>query len=90
MRVSAQRVPISTSKLWSRMSVSRGMPCGSRTSNILFMSRITFAPGDEVVTSRGRGIIIDVQATPSGKFVFGVEDTDGEVTYFTPKALTHA
>ncbi|WP_425955752.1 hypothetical protein [Xylanimonas sp. McL0601] len=27
------------------------------------------------------------RATVSGKLVFGVEDADGEVTYFTEKAL---
>jgi hypothetical protein len=51
------------------------------------MSETVFTPGAEVVTTRGRGAIVDVRATPSGKFVFGVEDVDGEVTYFTEKAL---
>ncbi|WP_435748717.1 hypothetical protein [Microbacterium sp. PMB16] len=51
------------------------------------MSESLFTPGAAVVTSRGRGNVIDVRATPSGKFVFGVEDADGEVTYFTEKAL---
>lgn len=51
------------------------------------MSESLFTPGAEVVTARGRGNIVDVRATPSGKFVFGVEDADGEVTYFTEKGL---
>ncbi|MGH3704458.1 MAG: hypothetical protein ACRDT9_07505 [Agromyces sp.] len=42
-----------------------------------------------VSVSRGRRIreIVDVRATPSGKFVFGVENVDGEVHYFTEKAI---
>lgn len=36
---------------------------------------------------RGRGGMVDVRATPSGKFVFGVEDAGGEKHYFTEKAL---
>ena len=51
------------------------------------MSKSIFTPGAEVVTARGRGAVVDVRATHSGKFVFGVEDVDGEVTYFTEKAL---
>ncbi|MFF2389539.1 hypothetical protein [Agromyces sp. NPDC058104] len=51
------------------------------------MSSTIFTPGAEVVTARGRGTIIDVRATPSGKFVFGVEDAEGEVNYFTEQAL---
>lgn len=51
------------------------------------MSESIFTPGIEVVTSRGRGNVVDVRATPSGKFVFGVEDADGEVTYFTEKGV---
>lgn len=31
--------------------------------------------------------MVDVRATPSGTFVVGVEGVDGEVTYFTEKAL---
>lgn len=46
-----------------------------------------FTPGAEVVTARGCGVVVDVRATPSGKFVFGVEGVDGVVTYFTEKAL---
>ncbi|TCN50902.1 hypothetical protein EV641_111178 [Rhodococcus sp. SMB37] len=38
-------------------------------------------------TTRGRGTVIDVRATPSGKFVIGVEDANGEVGYFTEKAV---
>lgn len=51
------------------------------------MSETIFTPGADVLTPRGRGAVIDVRATPSGKFVFGVEDVDGEVSYFTEKAL---
>lgn len=51
------------------------------------MSESIFTPGAEVVTSRGRGTVVDVRATPSGKFLFGVEDAAGEVGYFTEKAL---
>lgn len=51
------------------------------------MSERIFTPGAEVVTPRGRGEMVDVRATPSGKFVFGVEDAAGEVHYFTERAL---
>lgn len=51
------------------------------------MSTTIFTPGADVITPRGRGTVIDVRATPSGSFVFGVEDTTGEVGYFTQKAL---
>ena len=51
------------------------------------MSETIFKPGAEVVTPRGQGHIVDVRATPSGKFVFGVEDADGQVGYFTEKAV---
>ena len=54
------------------------------------MTDTRFKTGDDVLTIRGRGTIIDVRPTPSGKWVFGVEDTDGVVTYFTPRALRHA
>lgn len=54
------------------------------------MMKSTFKPGDDVVTPRSRGKIIDVRATPSGQFIFGIEEETGEVTYFTPKALQHA
>jgi len=46
--------------------------------------------GEEVVTPVARGTIIDVRATPSGEWIFGVEDTQGEVKYFTSKALRPA
>ena len=39
------------------------------------------------VTARGRGIVVLVRATPTGNFVLGVEDADGEVTYFTEKGV---
>ncbi|MFF2274540.1 hypothetical protein [Agromyces sp. NPDC058126] len=51
------------------------------------MSETIFTAGADVFTPRGRGEIVDVRATHSGKFVFGVEDADGEVSYFTEKAL---
>ncbi|MFB9308438.1 hypothetical protein BJY17_002095 [Agromyces hippuratus] len=51
------------------------------------MSDTLFTPGADVITTRGRGAIVDVRATPSGKFVFGVENADGEVSYFTEKAV---
>lgn len=51
------------------------------------MSENIFTPGTTVITTRGQGTVIDARATPSGKFVIGVEDADGEVTYFTEKAL---
>ena len=54
------------------------------------MTKVTFKPGDEVITPRSSGTIIDICATPSGQFIFGVEDATGEVTYFTPKAPQHA
>lgn len=54
------------------------------------MTKTTFKPGDEVITPRSRGKVIDICATPSGQFIFGIEDETGEVTYFTPKALQHA
>tara|TARA_B100000678_G_scaffold127831_1_gene107043 strand:- start:18 stop:188 length:171 start_codon:yes stop_codon:yes gene_type:complete len=54
------------------------------------MTEAAFKPGDDVFTTRARGTIIDVQPTPSGKWVFGVEDVNGEVNYFTAKALRHA
>lgn len=51
------------------------------------MSESIFTPGVEVVTARGRGNVVDVRATPTGEFVFGVEDAEGEVTYFTEKGV---
>ncbi|MDR5701935.1 hypothetical protein [Agromyces aerolatus] len=51
------------------------------------MSESIFTPGAEVTTPRRRGEVVDVRATASGKFVFGVEDIDGEVRYFTERAL---
>ncbi|MDQ0646679.1 DNA polymerase II small subunit/DNA polymerase delta subunit B [Microbacterium natoriense] len=61
----------------------------SRVYVLAMVKKETFRPGDEVQTTRTRGVIIDIAATPSGQFIFGVEDADGEVTYFTPKALRH-
>ncbi|WP_374456173.1 hypothetical protein [Nocardioides sp.] len=51
------------------------------------MGQSIFQPGTDVLTTRGRGKVVDVRATPSGTFVFGVEDAEGEVNYFTEKAL---
>lgn len=56
----------------------------------LVMSGTGFKTGDDVFTTDARGTVIDVRATPSGKWVFGVEDTNGGVTYFTERALRHA
>jgi hypothetical protein len=54
------------------------------------MADSEFKPRDEVITPRSRGTVIDVRATPSGQWIYGVEDADGEVAYFTPRALQHA
>lgn len=54
------------------------------------MTDSAFKPGDDVLTPRARGTVIDVRPTPSGKWVFGVEDATGEVGYFTDKALRRA
>jgi len=51
------------------------------------MSVTILTPGATVLTPRGTGTVIDVRATPSGKFVIGVEDATGEVSYFTERAL---
>lgn len=47
----------------------------------------TFKPGDDVITPHSCGTIIEVRATASGKWVYGVEDATGEVRSFTSKAL---
>lgn len=54
------------------------------------MSESIFTPGTDVITPRGTGEVIDVRATPAGKFVVGVEDESGEVAYFTEKAVRRA
>lgn len=54
------------------------------------MSGTGFKPGDDALTPDTGGTVIDVRATASGKWVFGVEDTRGGVTYFTERALRHA
>lgn len=54
------------------------------------MAQEKYKIGDRVETHRTAGVVIDIAATPSGQFIFGVEDADGEVSYFTPKALRHA
>lgn len=51
------------------------------------MSTTTHTPGADVITPTGRGVVIDVRATPSGAWVVGVEDDEGRVRYFTEKAL---
>ena len=51
------------------------------------MTDHAFKPGDDVFTPQGRGTVIDVRPTPAGKWVFGVEDADGAVGYFTDRAL---
>ncbi|HEX5728210.1 hypothetical protein [Microbacterium sp.] len=54
------------------------------------MTDTAFEPGDDVLTPHARGTVIDVRATPSGRWVFGVEDVDGVVGYFTSRALRPA
>jgi len=54
------------------------------------MSATGFRPGDDVYTPHARGTVIDVRATPSGKWVFGVEDSNGAVSYFTERSLKPA
>lgn len=51
------------------------------------MRESIFTPGADVLSPLGRGVVIDVRATPSGKFVIGVEEATGEVKYFTEKVL---
>jgi hypothetical protein len=51
------------------------------------MSETILTPGAAVLTPRGRGTVVDIRATPSGRFVVGVEDVDGEVRYFTEQVL---
>ncbi|GAA1467182.1 hypothetical protein [Microbacterium thalassium] len=51
------------------------------------MTDTVFKPGDDVFTPGARGTVIDVRPTPSGKWVFGVENTAGTVAYFTAGAL---
>ncbi|MGZ8690757.1 MAG: hypothetical protein ACXWXI_09890 [Aeromicrobium sp.] len=51
------------------------------------MADIFFKPGDDVFTPLARGTVIDVRATPSGRWVFGVEDANGVVTHYTSGAL---
>lgn len=51
------------------------------------MTDTSFKPGDDVFTPHARGTVIDVRATPSGKWVYGVEDDTGGVSYFTSRAL---
>ena len=51
------------------------------------MRQTVLRPGADVVTPRGRGVVIDIRATASGRFVVGVEDAGGEVTYFTEQVL---
>ena len=51
------------------------------------MTDTFFKPGDDVFTPHGRRTVIDIRPTPSGKWIFGVEDDKGEVTHFTTGAL---
>ena len=51
------------------------------------MTNTAFKPGDDVFTPHTRGTVIDVRPTLSGKWVFGVEDDNGAVSYFTNRAL---
>jgi hypothetical protein len=54
------------------------------------MTDTAFTLGDDVSTPHTPGTIIDVRATPSGQWVFGVQDANGEVNYFTSRALCPA
>ena len=54
------------------------------------MTDIACKPGDDVFTPRAPATVVDVRATPSGKWVFGVEDTNGAVDYYTARALRSA
>jgi DNA polymerase II small subunit/DNA polymerase delta subunit B len=51
------------------------------------MSETILTPGADVITPRGRGVVVDVRATPSGRLLIGVEDVTGEVGYFTQKVV---
>ncbi|WP_377644666.1 hypothetical protein [Oryzobacter terrae] len=51
------------------------------------MSQTVLTPGADVTTPHGRGLVVDVRATPAGTFLVGVEDADGEVRYFTEKVV---
>lgn len=51
------------------------------------MTDNAFKPGDDGFAQGARGTVIDVRATPSGKWVFGVEDANGTVDYYTARAL---
>jgi hypothetical protein len=54
------------------------------------MTSLAFKPGDQVLSPRTEGTVIDVRATPTGAWVYGVEYSSGEVAYFTSKALRRA
>ena len=54
------------------------------------MTDTAFKPGDDVHTPHGRGTVVDMRPLPSGKWVYGVEDDEGAVSYFTGRALRHA
>ena len=54
------------------------------------MTATRFKPGDHAFTPRSQGVVIDVRPTPSGTWVFGVEDDDGEVKNFAPAGIRHA
>lgn len=51
------------------------------------MTGTEFKPGDDVVTPRAVGTVIDVRPSPTGVWLYGVEDADDVVTYYTAKAL---
>jgi len=68
-------------------SASRGRRSGRSIRSVGRMTDTVYKPGDEVLTTIGRGTVIDVRATPSGKWVFGVEDAEGAVGYFTNEGL---
>ncbi len=72
------------------ISASRGRHTGRGIRSVGRMTESVFTPGTDVVTTSGRGTVIDVRATPSGKWVFGVEAADGAVAYFTDRTLRPA
>jgi len=54
------------------------------------MTDDAFKPGDDVFIQGARGTVIDVRATPSGQWVFGVQDANGTVDCYTARALRFA
>ncbi|HEX5857812.1 MAG TPA: nucleoside deaminase [Microbacterium sp.] len=69
------------------ISPARGRRLAPHPPTLGGMADTYFKPGDEVSTPQGRGAVIDVRPTPSGRWIFGVEDDGGVVGYFTSRAL---